>query len=246
MNKKPIIGITGNVLTIPGHPFGEYWRSYVNEDYVTSVLKAGGIPYIIPIVDDEDVIEAQLDHVDGMIMSGGDNDIQPSLYGQELKEKTVDPYPRRDYFDFILAKLSKKKKKPSVFICRGHQVATVSNGGSLYQDVSYAPGITLKHHLHPSPDYPAHLVDIDPESLLYDVLGKEKIWVNSFHHQLVKDVPEGYKVCAVAPDGCIEAIESEKPEYFYLSIQWHPEMMAAKGNEDMIKIFERLIKETTH
>ncbi len=246
MNKKPIIGIAGNVITIPGDPFDKFWRSYVNEDYVTSVLKAGGVPYVIPIVDDETVIEIQLDHVDGIIMSGGDNDIQPSLYGQERKEKTQDPNPRRDFFDFNLEKMAKKKKKPSLYICRGHQVAAVSNGGSLYQDVSYAPDITLKHHGHPRPDYPAHSVDIDPESFLFDILGKDKFMVNSFHHQLVKDVPDGYKVCAVAPDGCIEAIEPEKQASFYLSIQWHPEMMAARGDEDMIKIFERLIQESTN
>lgn len=245
MSKKPIIGIAGNVLTIPDHPFGEYWRSYVNEDYVTSVLNAGGVPYIIPIVDDEDVIEMQLDHIDGLVISGGDNDIEPSLYGQDLKEKTLDPLPRRDHFDFTLARLAKEKRKPSLFICRGHQVAAVSNGGSLFQDVSYAEGITLKHHHHPSPDYPAHLVEIEKDSQLFDILQQEKIWVNSFHHQLVKDVPKDFKVVARAPDGCIEAIEPKKPECLYLSIQWHPEMMAAKGNEDMRKIFKRLIEEAS-
>ncbi len=246
MNKKPIIGIAGNVITFQGDHFENFWRCSVSEDYVKSVLKAGGVPYIMPIVDDEEVIEIQLDHVDGMIITGGDNDIQPSLYGQEEKEKTESPHPERDFFDFRLERLAKKMKKPSLFICRGHQVAAVSNGGSLYQDVSYAPGITLKHHHHPRPDYPAHKVDIDPKSLLFDVLGKETFMVNSFHHQLVKDVPEGFKVCAVAPDGCIEAIEPEKQESFYLSIQWHPEMMAARGDEEMIKIFERLIQESTH
>ena len=244
MSKKPIIGIAGNVLTIPDHPFGEYWRSYVNEDYVTAVLQAGGVPYIIPIVDDKDVIETQLENVDGMIISGGDNDVNPKLYGQELMEKTVTPNDKRDFFDFYLASLAKKKKKPSLFICRGHQVATVSNGGTLYQDVSYAPNITLKHHYHPSPDFPAHLIDIEKDSLLYEIIGKEKIWINSFHHQLVKDVPRGYKVTAVAPDGCIEAIEPKTRDYFYLSVQWHPEMMAAKDNEDMKKIFKKLVEES--
>ena len=31
-------------------------------------------------------------------------------------------------------------------------------------------------------------------------------------------------------------------EYFFMAVQWHPEMMAAKGNEAMAKIFERLLK----
>lgn len=243
MNKKPIIGIAGNTLSIPDHPFGEYWRSYVNEDYVISVLRAGGVPYILPIIDDKEVIQAQLENVDGLIISGGDNDINPKLYGQKLEKETVSPNDKRDFFDFHLAALAKKMKKPSLFICRGHQVATIENGGTLYQDVSYAPNITIKHHNNPSPDYPAHMVDIDKDSFLFDILQKDKVWVNSFHHQLVKDVPQGYKVTALAPDGCIEAIEPIKRDCFYLSLQWHPEMMAAKGNEDMKKIFTRLIEE---
>lgn len=243
MKKRPIIGIAGNVLTTPNHPFGEYWRSYVNEDYITSVLDAGGVPFIIPINNDESVIVTQMNHIDGIIMTGGDNDVNPELYGQELSEKTDTPLPRRDYFDCNIEKLARKMKKPSLFICRGHQIAAVNNGGSLYQDLSLAPGITLQHHHHPSPDYPAHIIHIDTESTLFDILQKEEIWVNSFHHQLVKDVPQGYKVVARAPDGCIEAMEPIHPDFFYLSTQWHPEMMAAKNNEDMKKIFQRLIFE---
>ena len=177
VNKKPIIGIAGNILTMPDHPFGIYWRAYVNEDYVTAVINAGGVPYIIPIVDDEEVIKTQLEHVDGLIISGCDNDVNPALYGEEQQEKTFEPYPKRDHFDMCLERMARAMKKPSLFVCRGHQLAAVSNGGSLYQDVSYAPHITLKHHHHPSPDFPAHLVDIDRNSQLFDIVQKEKIWV---------------------------------------------------------------------
>ena len=244
MNKKPVIGISGNLLIDPSGQFENYMKAYVNEDYVTAVLKAGGVPVILPIVDDEEVIRAQVAQIDGIIFSGG-HDVNPKLYGEEKQEKCMESVDRRDWFDLHALKIAKELCKPILCICRGHQLSAVAHGGTLYQDVSYAKGITLKHELRSNPDYPAHLIDVDPKSQLYGILGKEKVWVNSFHHQLIKDIPEGFNVSALAPDGCIEALEPEFSEHFYLTLQWHPEMMAARGNEDMLKVFHRLIEEAS-
>ena len=224
--------------------FDNYWKSYVNEDYVTSVLKSGGVPYIIPIVDDEEVIRAQVEILDAIIFSGGDADVDPALYGEELSQKSSTPNERRDWFDLRLAKIVKELKKPTLNVCRGHQVANVFRGGTLHQDISYASDVHLKHDQYSSPDFLAHEIKIEKSSLLYEILKKDTVWVNSFHHQIIKDVPETLNVSAVATDGAIEAVEYKNPEYFFLSVQWHPEMMAACGNEDMLKIFKRLVKET--
>ncbi len=143
-----------------------------------------------------------------------------------------------------MIKIAKDLKKPTLCICRGHQVSAVASEGTLHQDLSYTLNSTFEHDQYSTPDFPAHQIKIAKESLLYDILRKEELWVNSFHHQVIKDMPKGFKVTGTSTDGIIEAIEYENPEYFFLSVQWHPEMMAARGNEDMLKLFKRLIKES--
>ena len=143
-----------------------------------------------------------------------------------------------------LARLVKELKIPTLYVCRGHQIANVFSGGTLYQDTSYADDINLVHNQFSTPCHLAHEVNIQKDSLLYEILQKDSIWVNSFHHQIVKDVPEVLKISAKATDGAIEAIELKNRDYFFLSLQWHPEMLTACGDEDMLKIFKRLVKET--
>jgi len=243
--RKPIIGISGNIMLDTSGRFDiDYWKSYVNEDYVTSVLKAGGVPVIMPMVDDEEVLRAQVENVDAVVFTGGDADVSPDLYGEEILPKTQTPCERRDWFDMKLAKIVKELKKPTLFVCRGHQIANVFHGGSLYQDLSYAEGINLEHNQFTSPCFLAHEVNIKKQSLLYEIVQKESISVNSFHHQVIKDVPESLNISAIATDGAIEAIELKDPDCFFLSLQWHPEMLAARDDEDMLNIFKRLVKET--
>ena len=242
--KKPIVGISANVMLDESGRFQNFWRSYVNEDYVISVLKAGGVPIILPVINDEKCIREQLENVDAIIVTGGDADVNPSLYGEELLPKSSAPNGERDWFDFKMAKIVEEIKIPTLNICRGHQVSNVFHGGTLYQDTSYADNINLVHNQYSTPDFLAHELKIQKSSLLYDILKKDKIWVNSFHHQIINEVAETFKVTAVATDGAIEAIEYKNPDYFFLSLQWHPEMMTARGDEDMLKIFKRLINET--
>jgi putative glutamine amidotransferase len=239
---KVKVGISAGLMIDPVIRFENYWKVCLNEDYVTSVLKAGGAPIVIPIVDDEEVIRAQVENLDAIIFSGG-VDINPEEYGEKLSEKTIEIDKKRDWFDLKLAKLAKELKIPTLCICRGHQIATVLDGGTLYQDLSYAKNITFEHDQYSTPAFLAHEIKIAKGSLLYDILGKDKLKVNSFHHQIVKDMPKGFKVSAVSTDGAIEAFEYKDAQYFFLSVQWHPEMMAACDDENMLKIFRRLIKE---
>lgn len=245
-SKKAVIGIGGSVILDTSIRFTDYWKSCVNEDYVTSVVKAGGVPYILPIVDDEEVIREQVKNVDALILSGG-LDIDPKEYGEETLDMCGPTDTRRDWFDLRLAKIAKELKKPTLCICKGHQIAAVADGGSLYQDLSYFKEDALKHDQYSVPSFEAHSIKIFKDSLLYDILKKEEVMVNSFHHQVIKKMPKGFKITALAPDGAIEAMEYENPDYFFISVQWHPEMMAACDNVDMLKLFKRLIKETkTH
>lgn len=241
--KKIVIGILGNVMTQNDGRFKDYWKSYVNEDYVTSVLKAGGIPVILPVVDDVEVMKKQVNSVDALIFSGGDADINPKLYHQDIQEKCSTPNDRRDFFDLHVMQIAKEMRKPTLCICRGHQIFNVFHGGSLYQDISYAKGARDWHSSKGAPDCLAHEIRIEKDSLLYDILQEENISVNSFHHQFVKDVAPELRVVAKSPDGVIEALEYKNNDYFCLSLQWHPEMLAARESESMLKLFQRLIQE---
>lgn len=236
MENKKVIGISGSMIIDNGGNFPGYKRSYVNNDYVRSVIEAGAIPYIIPMNNNEDVIKEQLKLVDGLILSGG-HDVNPLLYGEEPNKLLSDIYPERDTFDLTLIEEATKLKMPILGICRGHQILNVSNGGTLYQDLSLAKDSYIKHNQEKLPSQGTHTVNIEKNSILYSILGDTAI-VNSFHHLSVNKVGKGFKAVAYSKDGVIEAIERNKP--FALGIQWHPEMMS-QSNKCMLNIFKYFI-----
>lgn len=239
MNKRPIIGISGSMIIDQGGMFPGYKRSYVNNDYVKAVINAGGIPLIIPMNMDDEIIEAQINMVDGLILSGG-HDIDPLLFNEEPHQKLGGIYPDRDRFDFLIIKKAMGKKMPILGICRGHQVINVANGGSLYQDLSLIDGCYIKHNQGELSDVKTHTISIEKNSVLNQILG-DVTCCNSFHHLAVNKVAPGFKVVARSKDGVIEAIERiEKP--LVMGIQWHPEMLAGV-DENMLNIFKYFIKE---
>ncbi|OLR26830.1 gamma-glutamyl-gamma-aminobutyrate hydrolase family protein [Bacillus cereus] len=223
MKKKPIIGISASVIIDSGGIFPGYRRSYVNEDYVNSVLQNGGIPFIIPVHTNMEVIKKQISLIDGLILSGG-HDVSPFSYNEEPQQKLGDIFPERDYFDFSLIKIAKNKNIPILGICRGAQIINVYHGGTMYQDLSYMEGDTLKHWQVHTPELATHSIYIKKYSMLHSILGEEKLAVNSFHHQTIKEVPSNFEIVATAKDSVIEAIEC-KDYAFLLGIQWHPEML---------------------
>lgn len=219
---KPIIGISGSEIIDDGGMFPGYRRSYVNEDYVDSVIQNGGIPYIIPFNENDDVIKEQLDNVQGLILSGG-HDVDPHLYGEEPEQKIGPTWPARDHFDMRLLKLAEEKGIPVLGICRGAQIINVAHGGSLYQDLSYRSEHTLKHSQNHTPSLPTHGMKVDENSHLAKILGKTSFMVNSFHHQLLKEIALDLVQVATASDGVAEGIENK--EGTVIGVQWHPEML---------------------
>lgn len=241
--KKPVIGISGSLIIDDAGSFAGYKRSYVNNDYILSVIRNGGIPFIIPFNENEEVIKAQMEMIDGLLLSGG-QDVAPKNYGEEPTPKLGDIFPERDDFEYGLLKSALEAKKPVLGICRGSQIINTYFNGSLYQDLSYIGKDVLKHNQVNSPSMVTHSVTIDKSSKLFDIFGEEKIMVNSFHHQAVKKVGEGLVKTAKAPDGIVEAIE--KTDYpFLVAVQWHPEML--QNSVDMMnKLFLRFIKEASN
>lgn len=231
------IGISGSILVNQNRVFLGKKRSYVNDDYVKTVMLAGGIPLIIPVNTESDVIKAQIENVDGIILSGG-YDVNPLLFGEEPHKLLGATLGERDLFESLLIKYALEMGKPILGICRGCQILNVICGGTLYQDCSLAENSYIKHSQENTPSQPSHTVMISEDSELYSIFG-EKVLVNSFHHMSIKRVADEFKVIARAGDDIIEAIERISGS-FAMGIQWHAEMMAG-SNENMLKIFKLFI-----
>ena len=178
-----------------GGMFPGYHRSYVNRDYVRSVLAAGGVPIMLPMTSDREAVRESLALCDGLILSGG-HDVYPLNYGEEPHRMLGEVLPERDDFDYELYRLAKAKDMPVLGICRGAQIIATAEGGTLYQDLSQMEH-PLKHFQGHSPDMPSHHINIIAGTRLSNILGPGRITVNSFHHQVIRDPGPKMVFCLV-------------------------------------------------
>ncbi|MBC2850206.1 gamma-glutamyl-gamma-aminobutyrate hydrolase family protein [Cetobacterium sp. 8H] len=239
MKRKPIIGISGSIIRENSGDFPGYERAYVNNDYIQSVIRAGGIPYIIPVTEDEEIIREYSRNIDGLILSGG-HDVNPLLWSEEPLKELGEVFVERDKFDFLLIETVFELKKPILAICRGEQILNVFFGGTLYQDLSYKKDSFVKHNQRYTPTFESHSIEIEKNSKLFEIFKEKNLFVNSFHHMAIKDVAPGFKKVAVSKDGVIEGIEMCGEE-FIIGVQWHPEMLSKK-NIKMQKLFNRFVE----
>ena len=230
----PVIGISGNFRD------GDCTLA---QGYYMSVLEAGGTPVVIPSYDNEKALVSLLDSLDGIVLSGG-ADIDPDYLGEE-KLECVSVNPRRDNQELMLVRLAMDRQIPVLGICRGIQVLAAALGGKLYQDINTQHDRPcIGHSQTIARGLPSHDVRLEKDSLLYGFFNKETLAVNSFHHQAVREVPEGFRVTAVSPDGIIEGMESTtfRP---VLGVQWHPECFLLENDRTMMPIFKWLTKQAS-
>ncbi len=237
MKKRPVIGITSSLVREV--ELRNYYKTSICIDYSKSIVEAGGIPVVLPTLTSREDIKAQLDILDGIILAGG-GDLSPRYYGEDYFKGIGETSVERDENEWIIMEEFIKTNKPILGICRGMQLINIFLGGDLYQDDRYIEGNLLSHKQETLPDLGTHRVRFEKECILSEVLGKET-YTNSFHHQFVRSVGKGLKVTGRAIDGIVESIEGENHK-FLVGVQWHPEMMAARGNEDMQKIFNLLVE----
>ncbi len=218
---RPVIGLTHSIQQ-------DEKRLMMPMSYSNVIREAGGVPVLLPINREDEVIEAYAALVDGVLFSGGD-DIDPTFYGEEQLWACGDVCPLRDEFELKLCRvlLEKYPEKPILGVCRGEQVLNVALGGTLYQDVkSQLPGC-IAHQQHQIAPYTSHCVTIEADSKLHAIYGDTQIMTNSFHHQSVKEIAPALVVTAKTADGVIEGFE--KPDHpYYVGVQWHPERLVER------------------
>lgn len=231
--KKPIIGLT------PQYDY-EKNRVWVGPNYLDAIRAAGGVPIVLPLIIDKEELAVAANVCDGFLFTGGP-DISPFRFQEETIRQCGVVVPERDKMEEDLFCLTMEADKPILGICRGIQVLNVFLGGTLYQDIPAQLGSAsqLAHSQNSGNSVLSHSVIVEKDSLLYDIVSKEYLQVNSFHHQAIKDIAPSLKSAGVAPDSIIEAIYHPEKKFF-LGIQWHPEHLF-RSNEDALLIFRAFV-----
>lgn len=224
---KPLIGIS----------LGYGTKNSVNSVYVESVLRNGGVPYLLPVTDDVELLRQIMAELDGIILTGGE-DITPFFYGEEKHPKLEDLNSKRDLYDLTLFKLATDRNVPVLGICRGLQLINVAMGGTLYQDIPSEHPSEVNHR--PGHSEVAHDVNLVSGSVVSELMGQSRIQVNSKHHQGIEKLAPGLKVTGWSPDSIPEIVEAY-PIRSIMAVQFHPEDFAGKGDAQMGKLFKHLV-----
>ena len=225
---KPLIGIS----------LGYSNKNSVNSVYVESVLLQGGVPYLLPVTDDVELLRQIVAELDGIILTGGE-DIAPHFYGAEKHPQLGEVNHKRDLYDLTLFKLATDRNVPVLGICRGLQLINVGMGGTLYQDIPSEKPSDVNHR--PGNSEVAHDVNLTPGSEMHRIMGQNRIQVNSKHHQGISKLAPGLKISGWSTDSIPEVIEAY-PHRQILGVQYHPEDFAGKGDPLHGKLFKHLVE----
>ena len=233
MDKKPVIGVTcpRSEETWGSTEAGGY--NYAGCAYVDAIYRAGGIPVLIPPVFETESLNRDAENilriVDGIYFTGGGDVKRPP--SSELKS-LYEQQPVRSVWEETLIKFAYKIDMPVLGVCRGHQMIAVALGGEM-------DTVRREEHKQSLPmSQGSHNVIVEKGTLLYDLIGEEKWFVNSLHVERVKELPTGFINAAVADDGGVEAIAATG-KLFFMGTQFHPELMP--DDEKSNKIFTGFI-----
>lgn len=238
MSAKPLIGLNADYRSARNDApaFG-----YLCAGYFDSLVEAGAIPIVVPALKQTEDVNRILDLLDGFVMIGG-ADLDPRLDGFMLHPSVRTLDPRREQFDRMLIRLIADRRLPVLGVGVGMQLLNLSQGGNLFLHIAEDMPRALPH-LDPMDPAHRHALEVEPGSLMERVYGEGEIRVNSMHHMAVDDVARGFRVTARCPDGIIEAIESEREDWFALGTQFHPESDSASALD--LRIFEEFLEGIT-
>ena len=259
---RPVIGLNAGIVMRTWkrkrRPKIEIYPTYTN-----AVEAAGGLPMVLPCTADPEVVEEQLERIDGLVLTGG-NDYAPGLYGQKKHPKTKLVHRDRQKYDLMLARGALNRGIPVFGICGGHQLVNVVLGGDLIQHVEdgrVSPDFSsrrrnpLAPHIMHARSVPGteegvrhrsaagrimHYVSVVPGTWLARIVKTKRLSVNSSHHQAIGRLGDSLCVSARSKDGLIEAFETTAKNGFMLCVQWHPEAMPDKPKH--LALFQALVK----
>lgn len=205
--------------------------------YMDGVRAAGGLPVMLPLTDGEEDLRQLVEQCDGFLFTGG-HDVSPALYGEEKLPVCGACSPERDRMEARLLELAMEADRPILGICRGIQLINAALGGTLWQDLPSQHPSGVEHHQRPPYDAPAHAVNLCPGAPLAELLGADRLRVNSYHHQAVRTLAAPLKVMATAPDGLVEAAWCPERSFLW-AVQWHPEF--AWRGDPAARIFQAFV-----
>jgi putative glutamine amidotransferase len=218
-------------LTLDAEPPGGYsklpWYA-IRANYCEAIVRAGGVPVALP--HEVELVEAYLDLLDGLLVTGGAFDLDPLLYGASERHATVRTKDRRTAFEVAITKGALQRDRPLFGICGGQQLLNVALGGDLIQHIPDVVPRCLEHEQRNPRTEPGHSVEVVAGSRLHALGGVLRLEVNSAHHQAAGAVGPGVVVSGRAADGVIEAIEVPDRR-FCIGVQWHPEYRISAADD---------------
>jgi|TARA_B100001750_G_scaffold245913_1_gene266743 putative glutamine amidotransferase len=235
--KQSIIGITVDSES-PGGYSKQPWYA-LRKNYCQMVSDSGGAPILLP--HETKLSDLYIKKIDGLLITGGNFDIDPRLYGEKKRFSQVTPKEGRTNFEIEITRKAIRKNIPILGICGGQQLLNVAFGGSLIQHIPKEIKSPLKHEQTNPRTEAGHRIKVFKDTLLYKIVKKPSMNVNSAHHQAVKNPGRNLSINAIAEDGLIEGIENNNKK-FCLGIQWHPEYSIDSGDKKIFQAFVRACK----
>lgn len=237
--EQPIIGVTPDIGIDDTSADLNDSNLFLSHRYNQAVLNGGGIPMVLPLILSRKTLRSALDRLHGVLVTGGNFDIDPILYGEKPLELIREIKKYRTQFELELITLALERDLPILGVCGGQQAINVVLGGSLYQDISTQVPHALEHEQRTPKGQSSHTINILTKTKLHGIVGCKAIKVNTSHHQAVKEPGKGLITNATAEDGIIEGIESTDHR-FVLGVQWHPECLLER-NLPQRKIFSSFV-----
>lgn len=239
---RPTIGVTSPTQTPAGEQAGAEVQRHIR------LLESLGAHVVVLAKGTPTCRAAERRNLNGILFSGG-GDVAASLYGgnESLSWDRVDT--ARDTHEIALLRLAYAKRIPMLCVCRGMQIANVALGGTLIEDIQAELGqrYRVRHHqvreLERDPRERVHEVRIETGSGLAEILGMDRVWTNSLHHQAIRTLAPPLRDVGRTEDGVIEAIELRQHDFFLYGVQWHPEHLPA--DEASIRLYSVFLDAAT-